>query len=58
VQIASQEHHLKEIKVIEEKLHGKSLILIDDCDKPGGGKGKLVISYLKERGWKFNYHGS
>lgn len=58
VQIASQEHHLKEIKVIEEKLHNKSLILIDGCDKPGGGKGKRVISYLKERDWKINYKGN
>lgn len=57
VQMASQEHHLKEIKAIEEKLHDKSLILIDDCDKPGGGKGKLVISYLKGLGWKIVYNG-
>lgn len=56
-QIASQEHHMKEIKAIEEKLHDNSLILIDDCDKPGGGKGKLVIAYLKEKGWKIIYKG-
>ena len=56
-QIASQEHHMKEIKAIEKKLHDNSLILIDDCDKPGGGKGKLVIAYLKEKGWKIIYKG-
>lgn len=56
-QIASQEHHMKEIKAIEDKLHDNSLILIDDCDKPGGGKGKLVIAYLKEKGWKIIYKG-
>jgi len=56
-QIASQVHHMKEIKAIEENLHDNSLILIDDCDKPGGGKGKLVIANLKEKGWKIIYKG-
>ena len=56
-QIASQKHHLKEIQAIEDQLHNESVILIDDCDKPGGGKGKLVISYLKEKGWKVIYKG-
>ena len=56
-QKASREHHLKEIKSIEKRLHQKTLILIDDCDKPGGGKGKLVIDYLKPKGWKEIYKG-
>lgn len=56
-QKASREHHLKEIKAIESKLHENSILLIDDCDKPGGGKGKLVIDYLKPLGWKVIYNG-
>ena len=56
-QIASQEHHLKEIKAIENQFHDKTVILIDDCDKPGGGKGKLVIDYMKSKEWKVIYKG-
>ncbi len=52
IQTASQDHHLKEIKAIEGCLHDKTVILIDDCDMPNGGKGKLVIEWLTERGWK------
>ena len=51
IQIASQQHHLAEFKAIESRLHRGSLVLIDDCDLPNGGKGKLVISYMLERGW-------
>ena len=49
---ASQEHHLNEVKAAESNLHDKSVILIDDCNLPGGGKGRLVIDYLLERGWQ------
>lgn len=52
IQAASQEHHLKEIEAIEGCLHDDSVILIDDCDMPNGGKGKLVIERLSEQGWK------
>ena len=48
----SQAHHLKEIKAIEKKLHENSIILIDDCKLPGGGKGKSAIQYLQSNGWK------
>ena len=48
----SQEHHLKEFRAIENRLHDNSIVLIDDCRRPGGGKGKLVIAYMLERGWK------
>ena len=51
IQIASQQHHLAEFKAIESHLHRGSLVLIDDCDLPNGGKGKLVISYMLDRGW-------
>ncbi|MEL7269100.1 MAG: class I SAM-dependent methyltransferase [Bacteroidota bacterium] len=52
VQRKSQEHHLAEFKNIEGKLHDKSIVLIDDCDLPNGGKGKLVIDYMEKNGWK------
>lgn len=52
IQKASQQHHLQEIHSIEDRLHEDSVILIDDCDLPNGGKGKLVIEYLTQRGWK------
>lgn len=51
IQVASQEHHLKEIEAIFDKLHDRSIILIDDCRLPNGGKGKLAIDFLKSRGW-------
>ena len=52
IQTASQDHHLKEIKAIEGCLHEDTIILIDDCDMPNGGKGKLVIERLTAKGWK------
>ena len=54
IQKASQEHHLKEIKAVEDKLHDNSIVLIDDCRLSGGGKGKLVIEYLTKSGWKID----
>jgi len=52
IQKASQEHHLAEFKAAESCLHDKTLVLIDDCDLPNGGKGKLAIEYMLGRGWK------
>ena len=52
IQKKSQEHHLKEFKAIEDKLHNNSIVLIDDCGLPGGGKGKLVVDYMLEKNWK------
>lgn len=48
----SQEHHLKEIEAAYDKLHDHSVVMIDDCRLPHGGKGKLIIDYLVKRGWK------
>lgn len=48
----SQEHHLNEIIAAYPKLASNCVIMIDDCDLPGGGKGALVVPYLLERGWK------
>lgn len=52
VQIKSQEHHLEEFKAIEARLHGNSIVLIDDCRLPNGGKGKMAVKYMLENDWK------
>ncbi len=52
VQKKSQEHHLLEFKAIENQLHDQSIVLIDDCKLPNGGKGKTAIAYMKQNGWK------
>ena len=52
IQKKSQEHHLLEFQAIEGHLHEKSIVLIDDCDLPNGGKGKSVIAYMLQHGWK------
>ena len=51
IQQKSQEHHLQEFQIVEEKLHSNTIVLIDDCGLPGGGKGKTVIEYMKSKGW-------
>lgn len=48
----SQEHHLKEIIAAYPWLTPNSIVMIDDCNLPHGGKGKLAIQYLLERGWE------
>ncbi len=53
----SQEHHLKEIIAAYPHLHKKSIIMIDDCDLPHGGKGMLAIQYLLDKGWKIGLSG-
>jgi len=52
IQKKSQEHHLKEFQLAESKLHEQSIVLIDDCGLPGGGKGKLVVDYMLKNDWK------
>lgn len=53
----SQVHHLKEIEAAYDKLHDQSVVMIDDCRLPHGGKGKLIIDYLIQRGWKKVFDG-
>ncbi len=53
-QLLSQKHHLAEFIAIEDKLHQNSIVLIDDCDLEGGGKGKLVIEYMIEKNWNID----
>ena len=53
----SQEHHLKEIQIAYPYLHADSVVMIDDCELPHGGKGKLVIEYLLDKGWEIVFKG-
>lgn len=55
--LPSQMHHLREIEAAYPKLHQNSIVMIDDCALPFGGKGKLIIAFLVERGWKIAYGG-
>jgi predicted O-methyltransferase YrrM len=50
--LPSQIHHLNEIKAALPFLTETSIVMIDDCDFPNGGKGKLAIEWLLEQGWK------
>jgi predicted O-methyltransferase YrrM len=52
VQLKSQIHHLNEFKAIEDQLHEHTLVLIDDCDLPNGGKGKMVVDHMLKKDWK------
>ena len=52
-----QEHHLWEFRSAQNQLHDDSLVLIDDCKLKGGGKGRMVIDLMKQRGWKVVYNG-
>ncbi len=54
----AQQHCLREIIAAEDKLSPDSIIMIDDCNIPGGGKGYLAIQYLLSRGWFLykNFH--
>ena len=49
--MASQEHQLNEIKAAWDKLHDKSVILLDDNNFTNGGKCKLSVQFLIENGW-------
>lgn len=50
--LPSQQHHLKEIQAAFPKLTKNSIVMIDDCALPHGGKGRLAIQYLRSKGWK------
>lgn len=47
-----QEHCLKEFQSVEKSLNPKVILMIDDCQLPGGGKGRLLHEYLvKNNQW-------
>jgi predicted O-methyltransferase YrrM len=47
----SQIQALAEFDAAEPWLHVESLVLIDDCALPHGGKGGMVIPEMERRGW-------
>ncbi len=47
----AQIHNLKEVLAAFDKLSDDSIVMIDDCNVPGGGKGKLAIEFLLHNGW-------
>lgn len=49
--------HLRAYSAAKYNLHDKSLILIDDTDVDGGGKGRLVVPAAIEDGWKVVFDG-
>lgn len=53
-----QQHCLNEVLAAEDKLTENAIVMIDDCNIPGGGKGKRAIEYLLSRGWSLhrNFH--
>lgn len=48
----SQLHHLYEIIAAYPWLTDNSVVMIDDCNLPNGGKGKDAIEFLLSRGWR------
>jgi predicted O-methyltransferase YrrM len=55
--LPSQMHHLKEIMAAYPWLTSHSVVMIDDCQLPNGGKGKLVIDFLLQKGWRILKEG-
>lgn len=49
--LAAQMHCLHEIQAAYKNLSNNSIVMIDDCNVPGGGKGKLAIQWLLDRNW-------
>lgn len=55
--LSSQDHHLRELVSAYPALHKKSIVMIDDCDLPGGGQGKLAVDFLIDNDWKIAHQG-
>jgi glycosyltransferase involved in cell wall biosynthesis len=47
-----QDHALREAQAALPALHGQSIVLVDDCSLPHGGKGGKVVPFLLEKGWQ------
>lgn len=47
----SQDHAVKEAQAVLPRLHNQSIIIIDDCGLPHGGKGGKVVPFLMGEGW-------
>lgn len=53
----SQLHMVAEAGAVLGILGPTALILLDDCNIPGGGKGLLVDRFLRARGWRLLHDG-
>jgi SAM-dependent methyltransferase len=53
----SQRHQLAEFGAIAGRLGPESIVLLDDWGCPHGGKGGLLVPFLKETGWKVVLEG-
>ncbi len=53
----SQQYHLREILAALPHFTPSTVVMIDDCGLPHGGKGKLVIECLVNQGWRILKHG-
>lgn len=54
------DHTLRELEATYEKLHSKSIVVLDDTPWAAGaflGKGARAVPWLLERGWKILYGG-
>jgi hypothetical protein len=47
-----QDHCLKEAQAALAHLHNQSIIILDDCGLPFGGKGGKAIPFLMGEGWQ------
>lgn len=52
---ACQKHQLDEFLAAEDKLHEKSILLLDDVHLPNGGKSKKLEEILPSKEWKCIY---
>lgn len=48
----AQKHQLRELQLAYKKLHENSIILLEGCKLPDGGKCKLSIKLLESLGWE------
>jgi predicted O-methyltransferase YrrM len=49
---AAQDHALREGQAALHALHDNSIVLIDDCAAPHGGKGGGLVPFLLGQGWR------
>lgn len=53
----AQKYHLEEIKASYDKLHKKSIVVINNCGMENVCNCALVKEFLLERGWKLHIEG-
>lgn len=52
-----QDHAVKEYEAAKNKLHDKSIIVIDDVALPHGGKAGKLLPILQSDGWRIRFLG-